>query len=65
MAVYIRDRKWVADNFGKNGEVVDYFVDDPSDIDTINTSKIANCSTALVISSGKLAIFSNGVWTWM
>lgn len=62
--VHIRDRKWVKDISGKDGEVVDFFIDDASDIDSIETSRIADCSTAMVIPTGDFAIFANGAWTW-
>jgi len=64
--VYVRDRRYIFNAKGADQPAVtDFFIDNTSDIDTIDTSSIGDCSTALVTSTGQLAIFTGGSWTWI
>jgi hypothetical protein len=63
--VFIRDRKWIYDLSGTNSEIVDFFMLDASDVSSIDTSRIGDCSTATVVETGEMAMFINGDWIWM
>ena len=65
MAKYINSRHWVADkeNLEGSGEVVNFMVDSPADIQSLPKGDVVKeSSTALVISTGEVYALTERGW---